>query len=291
VSVRPAAPWRSYLFVPVLNERFVAKAASRGADALLLDLEDAIPLALKAEARAALPAVAERLAAERCDVLVRVNRPWADALPDLLAAISPSVRAIAAPKVPNAGHVGALCEIIDEAELAAGMSPGRTALIAMIETAEGLAEIRAIAKASPRVAGLIVGAEDLATDLGARPVPDLLHGPNVAAVLAAREAGCAPIGYVGSVADYTDLESFGATVRAARALGFVGGFAIHPAQVPVLNREFSPSNEELEQAGRIVAAFDEALSRGVGAVEVGGRMVDRPVAERARAVLNNRAGT
>jgi len=282
---RPAAPWRSYLFVPVLSEKFIAGAATRGADAIILDLEDAIPQARKADARAAVADVAARLAMQGCDVVVRINRPWTDALPDLLAAVGPNVCAIAAPKVPNAGHVIALSEIIEAAERAAGMEVGTTGVICMIETSQGLGEIRAIAQAQTRVAGLIVGAEDLAAELGAQPTPDLLHTPNVMAVLAAREAGCAPIGYVGSVANFTDLDAFAATIRQARAMGFVGGFCIHPAQVPILNEGFSPSPDEVSNALKVTEAFDQALARGEGAVQVDGRMIDLPIAERARAVL------
>lgn len=285
---RPGAPWRSYLFVPVLSQKFVAKAATRGADAILLDLEDAIPQDRKAEARAALPNVAKQLASENCDVAVRINRSWTDALPDLLAAISPQILAVAAPKVPNAGHILVLDEIMDSAERAAGITPGSTGLIAMIETPGGLGEIRAIACASPRVAGLIIGAEDLAAELGAEPISDVLHTPNMMAVLAAREAGCAPIGYVGSVANFSDLDAFEAKIRQARAMGFVGGFAIHPSQVPVLNSGFSPTDAEVERASRVVAAFDSALSRGEGAVQLDGRMIDLPVAERARALLETK---
>lgn len=282
---RPEAPWRSYLFVPVLTEKFIAGAAARGADAILLDLEDAIPQNRKGEARKAVANVAARLERQGCDVVVRINRPWSDALPDLQAAVGPHVRAIAAPKVPNEGHVIALCEIIEDAERAAGVSPGVTGLICMIETSAGLGEIRAIAKAHPRVCGVIVGAEDLAAELGAEPTADLLHTPNVMAVLAAREAGCAPIGYVGSVANFHDLETYRATIRQARAMGFVGGFAIHPAQVPILNDGFSPTTDEIAHASEVVDAFEAALSRGEGAVQVKGRMVDLPIAERARSVL------
>jgi citrate lyase subunit beta/citryl-CoA lyase len=280
-----APAWRSMLFIPVLNERFLRSAAERGADAIQLDLEDAIPPGQKLEARRAVPAAAGRLAAQGIDVVVRINRPWRQAMADIEAAVGLDVCCLTLPKVPNAAHVRAIAEILDEIESERGLRPGHTRLVVMVETAEGLLNMPTIAASHPRVLGLTVGAEDLALSLGAAPTYDTLYIHNAQAVVAARSAGIQPIGFVGTVADYADEAKFRRTITQAREMGFSGGFCVHPSQVPILNDLFSPSASEVEWARDALAAFDDALRKGMGAVSFRGAMLDLPVADRARAIL------
>ena len=283
---RPPLPlWRSMLFVPVLNEKFLAGAPSRGADCIQLDLEDAIPLARKEEARIAIASAAGRLAAQGVEVVVRINRPWRMALRDIEASVSSAVTALTLPKVPDASHIRAIGEILDEMEAEHGLAHGHTRLVAMIETAEGLLNMPAIAAASPRVVAMTVGAEDLALDMGMEPVADALYVPNVQAVAAARAAGILPIGYVGSVADYADEARYRETAEQAQRLGFAGGFCIHPKQVPILNAAFAPGAEAVSDAEALIAAYDAAEREGKGAVTYQGRMIDKPVVDRAKALL------
>lgn len=277
--------WRSMLFVPVLNERFLARAAERDADCIQLDLEDAIPPGQKEEARRAVASAAARLAGQGVDVVVRINRPWRQATADIEASICPHVCSLTLPKVPDASHVRAIAEIIDELERERGMAPGHTRLVVMIETAEGLLNMPAIAAAHPRVAGMIVGAEDLAVSLGASPTYDTLYIHNAQAVVAARNAGIQPIGFVGTVADYADEAKFRRTIQQAREMGFTGAFCIHPSQVPILNEVFAPSPSEIDWARGALDVFEQALAEGRGAVTFRGAMVDLPVADRARAIL------
>lgn len=281
--------WRSMLFVPALNERFIAGAPRRGADCIQIDLEDSIPLALKAEARKSVAATAAELAGHGLDVVVRINRPWRMAVTDLEAAVSADVMAINLPKVPNAAHVRAVGEILDELERERGLPNGHTRLVIMIETAEGLVNIADIARASPRIVALTVGAEDLALSLGMAVSEDSLYLPNVQAVAAARAAGIMPIGYVGTVAGYADPEAFRRTAERARGLGFEGGFCIHPAQVPILNAAFSPGAEEVAAAHELIAAYEAASAAGKGAFAYRGAMVDQPVVDRARLLLQRHA--
>ncbi len=277
------------LFVPVLNEKFLVGAPKRGADCIQLDLEDSIPFARKAEARAAVRAAAEGLAAKGVEVVVRINRPWRMAIADIEASVGPAVAALNLPKVPDAGHVRAVAEILDELEAERGLAPGHTGLVAMIETAEGLLNMASIAAAHERVLAITVGAEDLALSMGMEPVADALYVPNVQAVAAARAAGCLPIGYVGTVADYQDEARYREVTQQARRLGFAGGFCIHPKQVPILNEAFSPSATEVAEAEAIVAAYQAAERAGKGAVTHEGRMIDQPVVDRARALLQRHA--
>ena len=281
--------WRSMLFVPALNERFIAGAPRRGADCIQVDLEDSIPLDRKDEARGRVAAVAADLAGHGLDVVVRINRPWRMAVRDLEAAVGEHVCAINLPKVPNAAHVRAIAELLDELELERSLARGHTRLVVMIETAEGLLDMTEIARASPRIVAMTVGAEDLALSMGMAVSEDTLYVPNVQAVAAARAAGILPIGYVGTVAGYADAEAFRRTAERARALGFAGGFCIHPDQVPILNAAFSPGAGEVADAEALIAAYAEASAAGRGAFAWRGAMVDQPVVDRARLLLQRHA--
>lgn len=277
--------WRSILFVPALSERFVDSALRQPADALQIDLEDSIGPDDKARARAAAPAIAQRFAHAGYDVIVRVNRPWRLLVRDLEAVVAREVCAVTLPKVPDAGFVREVAQVLAELERERGLAAGRTRLVAMIESPEGLANIDAIAAAHPRVAAIIVGAEDLALTLQCAVDDEALLAPNQQAVFAARRAGVMPLGFVGSVADYADLEAFRARIRRARRLGFDGGFCVHPRQVAVMNEEFAPAAAEVARAQALVAAFDAQQAQGRAAFAFEGRMVDRPVVEQARALL------
>ncbi len=282
---RSLPSWRSILFVPANVEKFVAKAHTRGADAIILDLEDSVTLAEKDTARAAVPGAAARVGAHGVDVLVRVNRPWRLAVRDLEAAVGEHVHTVVVPKVMNAGHIRFIAEIIDELEAAAGLPGGHTGILAFVEGPEALADAAGIAAASERLVGLFLGADDFALEAGMQPSAEGLLGPSQQVVFAARRAGILPLGFVGSISDYTDLDGFRATVRRARALGFAGALAIHPNQVAIMNEEFMPSAEEVEHARGVLRAYEAAQERGRGAVEYQGKMIDAPIVARARETL------
>jgi citrate lyase subunit beta/citryl-CoA lyase len=266
--------WRSMLFVPVTAERFVNGAARRGADAIILDLEDAVALSEKDRARTLVPAAAQIVSRGGADVVVRLNRPLRMTVRDLEAVIGPGVHAVALPKAESAQHVELVAEVIDELEAERGMPVGSTKMLAMVETCSAFFHIAEIAKASPRLVALTLGAE-----------AEGLFMPKQMCVFAARAAGIMPLGFVGTVADFSDLDAFRKTVRRSRRLGFMGASVVHPSQVQILNEEFRPSPVEVDHATRVVAAYDKALAEGVGAVTVDGRMIDVPVVERAQALL------
>ena len=285
----PLPAWRSALFVPAHVEKFVAKAHTRGADAIILDLEDSVPLPEKASARGAVPGAAAQIAGHGLDVLVRINRPWRLAVRDLEASICAQVHTITVPKVASADHLAFIAEIIDEIEIDKGLTPGHTKLLAFIEGVGGLAQVDAIARASSRLIGLFLGAEDFSAEVGMQPTAEGLFGPNQQIVFAARRAGILPFGFVGSIADYSDLDAFRARIRQARALGFVGALGIHPSQVGIMNEEFVPSAEEVDHARGLLAAYEQALAEGRGAAAYQGKMIDAPVVARAREVLRAHA--
>jgi citrate lyase subunit beta / citryl-CoA lyase len=285
VTAAPLPVWRSLLFVPVTAKRFVDRAARRGADAIILDLEDSVAASEKERARGLLQDAAETVARGGADVVVRVNRPWRQTLHDLEAAVGPRVQALALPKIDSADHVRMVAEVVDELEAERGMAPGATRLIAMVETAAALFRIAEIARAHPRLVGLNVGAEDFALSAGILPEAAGLFMPKQLCVFAARAAGIMPLGFIGTVAEFHDLDGFRATIRRSRRLGFVGASVIHPNQVPILNEEFRPSAEEIDHARRVLAAYDKALAEGIGAITVDGKMIDVPVVERARLLV------
>jgi citrate lyase subunit beta/citryl-CoA lyase len=281
--------WRSMLFVPVTQRRFVDGAARRGADAIILDLEDAVAPSEKARARTLVPEAAAIVSKGGADVVVRLNRPLRMTVRDLEAVIGPGVQAVALPKAESAQHVQLVAEIIDELEAERGIPIGTTKMVPMVETASAFFRIAEIAKASPRLVGLNVGAEDFALSAGMLPEAEGLFMPKQMCVFAARGAGIMPLGFVGTVADFSDLDGFRATVRRSRRLGFMGASVIHPSQVHILNEEFRPSTAEIEHASRVVAAYDKALAEGIGAVTVDGKMIDVPVVERAKLLLQREA--
>jgi citrate lyase subunit beta/citryl-CoA lyase len=284
-SLTFAPVWRSILFVPATSERFIESAMRQPADALQIDLEDSVAPDQKELARERLPGIADRFAAAGYDVIVRVNRPWRQQVRDLEASVRLSVRAVTLPKVPNAATVLAVAEILSELESVAGMPIGHTRIIAMIEEAEGLHNMADIAAAHSRVHGIIVGAEDLAVSLRMAVDDDSLYVPNVMAVAAARRANVMPIGFVGSVADFSDENQFRVKVRRARRLGFEGAFCIHPKQVPILNEEFSPDLQDVNHAVAMLAEFELQVAKGRAAFSFKGRMVDLPVVEQARLLV------
>jgi citrate lyase subunit beta/citryl-CoA lyase len=286
MTLRPDLPvWRSLLFVPAIARKFVDGAASRGADGIILDLEDSVPPAEKPRARTLLQEAAEIVSRGGADVLVRINRPLRLAIADIEAAISPRVQALVLPKVESAHHLRLLAEAIDEIEVERGMPIGTTKLLAMVETAEAFFEMPEIARAHPRVVALTLGAEDFALSIGMLPEAEGLFFPKQQMIIAARAAGILPMGFLGTVADFRDLVAFRATIQRSRRLGFLGAACIHPSQVAILNEEYAPQADDVAHAERVVGAYEKATAQGVGAITVDGKMIDVPVVERARAML------
>lgn len=282
-TIAPAY-WRSLLFVPAHVERFVARAHERGADAVVLDLEDAVPAAEK-------PAARERLAASiaavgrGAAVLVRVNHGLRALARDLDAAVLPGLAALVLPKVEEPGFVREVADAVAELEAERGLPPGGVRLVLQVETPAALFALPALAAAHPRVAAMTLGPEDYAAALGGVPEADTLFAPNYAVLCAARAAGITPLGFVGSIGAFSDLDAFAETARRARRLGFRGAMVVHPSQVAVLNEAFAPTAEEVDWARRVVAGDRAARAEGRGAFRLDGRMVDPPVVRRAEEIL------
>jgi citrate lyase subunit beta/citryl-CoA lyase len=282
---RYRARWRSLLYVPVVSERFVAKAHERGADAIILELEDGVAPSEKARARGLIAEAAPRVGQAGADVLVRVNRPWRLAVPDLEASIGPDVRGLVLPKVDSAEHVLALAEIASSVEAERGLEDGHTVFFPRIEGPKGLLNAAEICAAHPRVVAVGLGSSDYTIATGMEA-----GGPGNAAasflvVNAAVAAGISPIGLTGAIVGFGDLDAFRRTAEESRALGLRGAPCVHPSQVAILNEVFSPTPAELERARRVVEEYERALAAGEGAITVDGEFVDSPFYEQAKRLL------
>jgi citrate lyase subunit beta / citryl-CoA lyase len=277
--------WRSALYVPSNVPKFIDGAYKRGADAIIVDLEDSVPIAERPAARRDLQATAENVARGGADVIIRINRPWRQTMLDLEAAISPRVKALAVTKVDSADHIRLIAEVVSELEAERGMEVGSTQFMAMIETPGAWFQMPQIAKADRRIIALTLGGEDFALEMGMLPTAEALMMPKQQLAIAARSAGILPLGFIGTVAEYKDLDAFRQTVRRSRRLGFRGASVIHPGQIAILNEEFAPAADEVASAEKIVAAYDEAVAAGRGSISVDGKMIDVPVVLRAQHLL------
>ena len=277
--------WRSLLYVPVNVEKFVEKAHTRGADVLQLDLEDAVPPAEKEKARTLVEKNAARVRRGGADVVVRINQPLSLAVRDLEHSVCPDVDGIAITKADSASHVKLLDELVTGLEEKRGMKAGHTKFIVMIETADAFTRIDEIPRASPRVVAMNIGGEDFALDLNAQPDADVLLHPKQRMIIAARAAGVMPLGFIGTVADFSDWEKFRLMVRRARRFGFDGAGCIHPGQVKIVNEEYTPSVEEVAYARKVIQMDQEAAAAGRGSFQIDGKMIDIPVVVRAERLI------
>lgn len=276
--------WRSLLFVPTLAEQFVAKAATRGADAIVLDLEASVADDRKIEARAVLPAVVAELAPQS-PVTVRINPLWLPTLRDLEACVIPGVSAIHMALCESAEHVRAVDQIASELEAERALPAGQIKLVAMVESAHALANAADIARASPRLSAMTLGVEDYATSMGVSATSDLLRSAVFQLNQAARAAGISSYAIPASMADYQDTAGLDAEARYARRIGTSGGYAVHPAQVGVLNAVFAATKAEIAWAKEVVAASGLAKQNGQAVFKVQGQMIDAPLITRAQMIL------
>ena len=277
--------WRSLLYVPVVSERFVAKAHERGADAIILELEDGVAASEKARARGMVAEAAPRVGQSGADVLVRVNRPWRLAVPDLEAVIGPDVRGLVLPKVDSAEHLLALAEIASSVESERGLEDGHTVFFPRIEGPKGLLNAAEICAAHPRVVAVGLGSSDYTISTGMEAGGEGNAIASFLVVNAAVAAGILPLGLTGAIVGFSDLDGFRRSAQESRAMGLRGAPCVHPSQVPILNEVFSPTADELERARRVVEEYERALAAGEGAITVDGEFVDVPFYEQAKRLL------
>ncbi|MBX3499168.1 MAG: CoA ester lyase [Alphaproteobacteria bacterium] len=274
-------PRRSVLYMPGANTRALEKARSLPADALIFDLEDAVAPDAKEAARANVVAAAKSRAYGRREIVIRCNSlgtEWGRA--DVAAIAASGADAILVPKLEIAADVANVVALLD----AAG-APSSMAVWGMMETPRGILRAEEIAGASPRLACLIMGTNDLVKDLRAQHTPVRLPMvvPLGLTLLAARANGLAILD--GVYNDIQDIEGFKASCRQGLEFGFDGKTLIHPTQVQPCNEIFAPSATELAMAERIVAGFEKARAEGKGVVTVDGRMIENLHVEQAQRQL------
>ncbi|GAB4170239.1 MAG: hypothetical protein OHK0024_06140 [Thalassobaculales bacterium] len=276
---------RALLFVPATRADFVAKAHQRGADAICLDLEDSIPEAEKAAARAALAGATAAIAGHGLPVVVRLNNRPAHLAADIEAAVAAGAAGVVLPKAETAAEVAALDHALTAAEARHGRPRGGMLVVVLLETPAAVMDARPIIAASPRVAAAGFGSEDFAVVLGVAPLAETLAGPAQMVALAALAEGRHPIGLPGSIAGFVDEDAFARVARLGRALGMRGAACIHPRQVAVLNQVYRPDAAALEEARALIAAYETGAAAGRGAIRFRDRMIDAPHVAQARRLL------
>lgn len=277
--------YRTFLFAPGNHPRRVEKAFTLGADAVILDLEDAVAVAEKAATRATVVEALRR--PRRCRGYVRVNAMGTEwCYGDLVAVVQSGVDGIILPKVEAADQLKTADWVIGQLERERGLPIGGIALVPIVETALGFTQLDAIARAGTRVRRIAFGAGDFTLDLGITWSRDEteLQPYRTAFVVVSRAAGLEPP--IDTVwIDLKDPEGFACSTERAKALGFQGKLCIYPDQVAVVNEAFTPSDAELSHARRIIAAFADAEAKGLASIQVEGRFVDYPIVYLAQRVL------
>jgi citrate lyase beta subunit len=275
------------LFVPASSEKFFAKAQGSAADTLIFDLEDAVAPDRKAAARETLKTVLGDPGFSRFERTVRINgldTPWF--LDDVLAMVEAGADGLVVPKTNSVDNIQFVDRLASLAEQRCGRAAGSVVLLPLIEQPEAIGNAFAIAKATPRIAGIAFGHGDFSASMGIKAAPStdgiVLHARCQVAI-AAKAAGITPIDNV--FLDIPDLEGLSAETRQGKQLGYEGKACIHPNQVEPVNAVYTPTQEEVTYARELVAAFEQAVAEGKGAVAFRGRMIDGPIADIEKLVL------
>lgn len=278
---------RTMMFLPASNPGMLRDAILYGADSIMLDLEDSISLAEKDTSRFLAFQAIKTLDFSSTETVVRINSLDAGGIDDIHAMVRAGIDVVRLPKTTCAQDVLDTEAVILEAEKACGREPGSTRMMAAIEDPQGVLNALSIATASQRLIGIALGAEDYVTSMKTKRYPErgsqeiffarsmILH--------AARAAGIAALDTVFS--NINDSETFRREVEFIHQLGFDGKSVIHPRQIPIVNSVFTPSQVEIDKAQDVIRAIEEANAKGSGVIALNGRMIDKPIVERAERVL------
>ncbi len=277
---------RSLLFVPGNQGRMLERASGLKPDAFIPDMEDSVPINEKANARAVTASYLERLAASGSPVIPRVNALDTGLLDDdLKAVVGERIFGVSVGKIDTPADIAAISAKLEALERSAGVEVGSIRLVPWIETAKAIVNLYEICRASPRIVGVAFGAEDFTNDMGIERTEseDETFFARNAISVAARAADVLALDT--PYFSFRNPDGLRENARTAKQYGFKGKFAIHPAQIDIINETFSPSADEIEHARRVVEAFDEAARKGRGSTSLDGKVVDVPVVKRARAAL------
>lgn len=276
---------RTFLYVPGSDWHKVQKAAGLGADSVCIDLEDGVALSQKDEARRNAARALQELDFGASERLVRINSVGNGHEADLQAVLEANLDGIVIPKAANAEQIGQVSGVISAAESKRGWPAGSVRLIAQIESARGLVNIKEIASAADRLDALIFGSEDYASDVGAQRTPegDEIFYARSAVVAHAAAFGLQAIDMLWI--DYNDTAGLERVAAEGARLGYSGMQIVHPSQIEPVRRAFTPSAQELVWARRVVEAYERNLGEGRGAFGLDGKMIDLPVVKAAQRVL------
>ncbi|HEP1444910.1 TPA: citrate (pro-3S)-lyase subunit beta [Streptococcus pyogenes] len=276
---------RTMMFVPGANAAMLRDAPLFGADSVMFDLEDSVSLKEKDTSRALVHFALKTFDYSSVETVVRVNGLDSCGVLDIEAVVLAGVNVIRLPKTETAQDIVDVEAVIERVERENGIEVGRTRMMAAIESAEGVLNAREIAKASKRLIGIALGAEDYVTNMKTRRYPDgqELFFARSMILHAARAAGIAAIDTVYS--DVNNTEGFQNEVRMIKQLGFDGKSVINPRQIPLVNEIYTPTEKEIDHAKQVIWAIREAESKGFGVISLNGKMVDKPIVERAERVI------
>jgi citrate lyase beta subunit len=277
---------RALLFMPGDDRRKIEKGAGLGADSIIMDLEDGVALNNKAAARQSVLAALHEVSFGRSERLVRLNPAASEMEADDLHTTLPGhPDGYVLPKVEAAWQVQEVSARIEDAEREYGWPTGAIRLLALIETAKGVVNLREISESDHRLDALIFGAEDLAGDIGATRTTEgrEVFYARSAVVIHAKAHGLQAIDTVHI--GLNDVDGLAAQTREALHMGYTGKLAIHPRQIDVIDQIFTPSPEDIQQAMRLINAHQQHQAAGSGVFELDGRMIDMPLIRAAEAVL------
>ncbi|WP_265457753.1 citrate (pro-3S)-lyase subunit beta [Enterococcus sp. HY326] len=276
---------RTMMFVPGANAAMLRDAPLYGADSIMFDLEDAVSLKEKDSARALVHFALKTFDYSSVETVVRINGLDTVGAQDVEAMVLAGVNVVRLPKTETAQDIVDVDAVITQVEKDNAIPVGTTKMMAAIESAEGVLNAREIAVASDRLIGIALGAEDYATNMKTVRYPDgqeLLFARSMI-IHAARAAGIAAIDTVYSDVDNT--EGFENEVRRIKQLGFDGKSVINPRQIPLVNAIYAPTEKEIQNAKEVIWAIRDAEAKGSGVISLNGKMIDKPIVERAERVI------
>lgn len=278
---------RTMMFVPASNAGMLRDAYIYGADSVMFDLEDSVSLKEKDTSRFLVYQAVKTIDYGKTETVVRINALDAGGKDDVHAMVRAGIDVIRLPKTETAQDVLDTEAVIEEAEKQCGREVGSTKMMAAIEGPVGVLNALSIAQSSDRLIGIAIGAEDYVTAMKTRRYPErnseeILFARSMI-VHAARAAGIAALDTVFS--DVEDLETLRKEVEFVKQLGFDGKSVINPRQIPVVNEVYTPSEKEIANAIDVVHAIEEAEAKGSGVIALNGKMIDKPIVERAERTL------
>lgn len=283
---KPLNPYRSGLVVPAHKPRFIEKSNQSNADMITFDLEDSVLPGEKEAARANIKDAILFGARGGADIFVRINNEDDLFEKDLDGSVYHGLDGVTIPKLESVERMLEIENRIALLEQERGIEPGHIKTNMLIETAKGYVNMENLCANSRRGHSINIGTYDFATDIGIKvDEPDALWFPNASMVIVAKAYHLLPMGLVASFGDFKDLEHFERVIKESVKVGLKGAWGIHPSQISLLNKGFSPTSEEVAYSKSVIEVFEESKRHKDGAIALNGKMIDKPIVERARAIL------